>query len=179
MLILEEVKQLYLIRHCETKELVGEEAAHPRNDSSLSSGGLLQAERVAAYLHPSPIELILTSLFQRSQQTAAILNRERGIPIFPSMALNEYFLRDGYEGAETTEQGLVRSMNYLNQFRPYFAHIAIVGHNSILSTIRMSLLNMPFDEGKEAFARAGMCRVLRYDWAGGDQNWKEVGSFTP
>lgn len=173
------MKQLYLIRHCETKELVGEEPAHPRNDSPLSSSGLLQAERLVAYLHPSPIELILASLFQRSQQTAAILNRERSAPILSSMALNEYFLRDGYEGAETTEQGLVRSMNYLNQFRPYFEYIAIVGHNSILSTIRMSLLNIPFDEGKEAFARAGMCRVLRYDLAEGDQNWKESASFIP
>ena len=173
------MRQLYLIRHCETKELAGEESGHPRNDSSLSASGLRQANRLAAYLSPSPVELILTSLFQRAQQTAAILNRDRSAPVFSSMALNEYFLRDGYEGVETTEQGLVRSLNYLNQFRPHFEHIAIVGHNSILSTIRMSLLNLPFDEGKEAFGSAGTCRVLRYDWEAGDQNWGEVDSFVP
>jgi broad specificity phosphatase PhoE len=179
LLILKDVKQLYLIRHCETKELAGQEAAHPRNDSSLSSGGLRQAARLADYLRQSPIDLILTSLFQRSQQTAAIINQRRSAPVFSGMALNEYFLRDEYEGAETADMGLVRSMNYINQFRPYFDYIAVVGHNSILSTMRMSLLNMPFDEGKEAFSHAGTCRVLRYDWEEGDQNWKEADSFIP
>lgn len=173
------MKQLYLVRHCETKELAGEEAAHSRNDSLLSVVGLQQAKRLAAYLQPMSIELILTSLFQRSQQTAAKINFGHNAPVFSSFALNEYFLRDDYEGVETTEQGLVRSIGYLNQFRPYFDYIAVVGHNSILSAILMSLLNMPFDEGKEAFNRVGTCRVLHYDWTKGDQNWREISSFIP
>lgn len=126
-----------------------------------------------------PIDLFLTSLFRRSQQTAAALNGERGVPVFSGMALNEYFLRDDFQGVETTEQGLVRSIGFLNQFRPHFDHIAVVGHNSILSTILMSLLNLPFDSGREAFSRAGTCRVLRYDWAQGDENWKEIDLFIP
>lgn len=108
-----------------------------------------------------------------------MLNRERRVPVFSGMALNEYFLRDDYRGVEITEQGLVRSMGYLNQFRPYFESIAVVGHNSILSTMLMSLLNMPFDMAKESFNHAGQCRILRYDWAEGDQNWRELGSFVP
>ncbi len=95
------------------------------------------------------------------------------------MALNEYFLRDDFQGVETTEQGLVRSIGFLNQFRPFFDHIAVVGHNSILSTILMSLLNMPFSAGKEAFKRVGTCRTLRYDWAQGDENWREIDWFIP
>jgi len=173
------VKQLYLIRHCETKELAGEEPAHPRNDSLLSTQGLQQAAQLSDYLRPKPIDLFLTSTFQRAQQTVAALNRERSAPVFSSMALNEYFLRDNFQGVETTEQGLVRSIGFLNQFRPFFDHIAVVGHNSILSTILMSLLNMPFSSGKEAFNRAGTCRILRYDWTQGDESWKDIDSYTP
>ncbi len=173
------MKQLYLVRHCETKELAGEEIVHPRSDSPLSAEGLRQAERLSAYLRPMPINLFLTSIFERSQQTAAVLNRERNVPVFSSILLNEYFLRDDFQGVETTEQGLVRSIGFLNQFRPYFDYITVVGHNSILSTILMSLLNMPFDKGKEAFSLAGTCRIIRYDWTQDDQNWKEIDLFVP
>lgn len=173
------MKQIYLIRHCETKELAGEEPSQPRGDSRLSTGGLRQAERLKKYLQTKPIELFLTSLFIRSQQTAAVLNAERDVSVFSSMALNEYFLRDDFQGVETTDQGLARSLGFLNQFRPFYDHIAIIGHNSILSTILTSLLNMPFDEGKEAFNAPGTCRILRYDWTGGDQNWREIDLFIP
>ena len=173
------MKQLYLVRHCETKELAREELAHPRNDSPLSANGVRQVERLSAYLRPMPINLFLTSIFQRSQQTATVLNRERNVPLFSSILLNEYFLRDDFQGVETTEQGLVRSIGFLNQFRPYFDYIAVVGHNSILSTILMSLLNMPFGDGKEAFRHSGTCRTLRFDWTQNDQNWKEVDLFVP
>ncbi|HLM59435.1 MAG TPA: phosphoglycerate mutase family protein [Pyrinomonadaceae bacterium] len=145
------MNQLYLVRHCETKELAGEESTHPRNDSMLSVSGFHQAERLAEYLRPKPINLFLTSVFERSSQTASVLNRERTAPVFASAMLNEYFLRDDFQGAETVEQGLVRSIGFINQLRPFFDCIAVVGHNSILATVLMSLLNMPFDEGKETF----------------------------
>lgn len=173
------MKQLYLIRHCETKELAGEEPAHARNDSPLSAKGLEQARTLADYLRPKPLDLFLTSTFRRSQQTAELLNEGRAAPVFYGAALNEYFLRDDFQGAETLEQGLVRSLGFINQFRPYFDNIAVVGHNSILSTILMSLLNMPFRSGKEAFAIAGTCRVLRYDWTQGDEHWREIDLFIP
>lgn len=173
------MKQLYLVRHCETKELAGEELAHPRNDSMLSANGFEQAKCLLEYLRPLPIDLFLTSIFKRSAQTATVLNRERNAPVFASAMLNEYFLRDDFQGVETTEQGLVRSIGFLNQFRPFYDYIAVVGHNSILATILMSLLNLPFDEGRESFNRAGTCRVLRYDWAQGDQNWQEIDLFIP
>jgi broad specificity phosphatase PhoE len=173
------VKRLYLIRHCETKELAGAEASHPRGDSTLSANGLEQAARLKEYLRAQPIELFLTSLFTRAQQTAAVLNAERSVSVFSSMALNEYFLRDDLQGVETTDQGLARSLGFLNQFRPFYDYIAVVGHNSILSTILMSLLNLPFDDGKEAFNAAGACRILRYDWTRGDRNWQEIDFFIP
>lgn len=173
------MKQLYLIRHCETKEIAGEETAHARNDSPLSRAGQEQAERLRLYLSDKPVDLFLTSLFLRSQQTAAILNDGRKIPVFSAMALNEYFLRDDFQGVETIDQGLARSVGFLNQFRPFYESIAIVGHNSILKTILMSLLNMPFELGQETFDLPGTCRTLRYDWHKGDQNWRETDLFIP
>jgi broad specificity phosphatase PhoE len=173
------VKQLYLIRHCETKTLAGEEPPHPRDDSELTERGRRQADRLSVHLREKPIDLLLTSLFKRARQTADILNRERNVPVFSALALNEYFLRDDFQGAETIDQALSRSLGFLNQFRPFYEHIAVVGHNSILSTILMSLLNLHFDAGKDAFRAAGTCRVLRYDWKRGDQNWREVESFIP
>lgn len=173
------MKQLYLIRHCETKELAGEEPPHPRGDSQLSAKGLEQALRLAAYLRPKPLDLFLTGIFRRALETAEVLNLERNAPIFSALALNEYFLRDDFQGAESLDQGLVRSLGFLNQFRPYFDYIAVVGHNSILATMRMSLLNLPFEAGKEAFHLPGTCRVLRYDWTQGDENWREVDQLIP
>jgi broad specificity phosphatase PhoE len=153
--------------------------AHPRNDSALSSDGERQAERLREYLRAKPVELFLTSLFVRSQRTAAILNGERNVPVFSAMALNEYFLRDDFQGVETIEQGLVRSLGFLNQFRPFFGCIAVVGHNSILSTLLTSFLNMPFEAGRNSFENAGTCRFLRYDWTIGDAQWREMDLFIP
>jgi broad specificity phosphatase PhoE len=173
-----EMKRLYLIRHGESRELAGEEPPAPRNDSPLSLHGQAQAERLAVFIRPQPLDLILTSLFQRAQQTAAGLNEGRGVPVLASMALNEYFLRDNGQGGETTEQGLARSMSFLYQFSPYHEHIAVVSHNAILATLLRSLLNLPFDEARD-FGLPGTCRVLRYDWSLGDQNWRQVDQFIP
>lgn len=170
---------LYLIRHCETRELAGEEPAHPRGDSDLSSRGEAQAQQLRAMFSPWPVELFLTSLFRRAQQTAAILNIERAVPVFGSIALNEFQLRDTGEGVESLEQGLVRAIGFLNQFRAYHSRVAVVAHNSILSVIRMSLLNAPFEPNARYFASPGQACVLRYDPGAGDQNWREVASYHP
>jgi hypothetical protein len=69
--------------------------------------------------------------------------------------LNEYFLGDDFQAAKTVEEGLVRSIGFLNRFRPFFDCIAGIGHNSILATILMSLLNTPFEQGKETFNLKG------------------------
>ena len=169
---------LYLVRHCETRELAGDESPHPRGDSVLSARGEAQARELADFLRSHPVEIVLTSLFLRAQQTAHVI-AAGSIPVRASMALNEFQLRDDGTGVETTEQGLVRSLGFLNAFRPYHAHIAVVGHNSLLSVLRMSLLNAPFDENRGYFSAPGQCCILRYDWRLGDQNWRETASFCP
>jgi broad specificity phosphatase PhoE len=130
-------------------------------------------------LSPWPVELFLTSLFRRAQQTAAILNTERAVPVFGSMALNEFQLRDTGGGVESLDQGLVRAIGFLNQFRAYHSRVAVVAHNSILSVVRMSLLNAPFETNAQYFANPGQVCVLRYDPGAGDQHWREVAAYLP
>jgi broad specificity phosphatase PhoE len=173
------MKQLYLVRHCETLELAGEEPAMPRGDSPLSPKGVAQARAVAERLAAWPLDLVLTSLYLRAVQTARIVAEGRQAPVHASLALNEFLLRDDHEGVETVEQGLVRSLGFLNQFRPYHEHVMVVGHNSILSVLRMSLLNAPYDANHQYFADPGRCCILRYAWERGDQNWREIESFAP
>lgn len=173
------MKQLYLIRHGESKEISGETEPHPRNDAALSAAGIGQAEQLAAFFAGKPVDLILTSLFRRAEETAGILKRARNAPVVSAMALNEYFMRDDYSGAETTEHGAARSMSFLYQFSPYFENIALVAHNSILATMYRELLNLPFDCCRESFESPGTCRALRYDYTQGDQNWRETESFIP
>jgi len=131
------------------------------------------------FLADKSIDLVLTSLFLRSQQTAEVTFRARNIPSFSSMALNEYQLRDDGSGVETTDQATARSMGYLYQFAQHYDCVAIVSHNALLSTMRMRLMNLPFNESTDAFASEGACRIIRYDWKAGDQNWREAAHFAP
>lgn len=173
------MKKLILIRHCQSKQQSGEEEIKYRNDSPLSKQGRTQAQLLADHFKDEKIDLILTSLCLRSQQTAEILNKKREVPVFSSMALNEYFLRDDGSGVETTEQGLARSLGFINQFRPYYENIAVVGHNSILRTLLMDSLHIRFEELDNYFSKTGEGYTLRFDWEEGDKTWQIIDSFTP
>jgi broad specificity phosphatase PhoE len=173
-----EMTYLYLIRHCETFEPGEDVPPPPLPDRPLSQLGIQQAEELARFLRAVPIDLILTSLYRRAQETAALINDGRVIPVFASMALNEYFLRPDGRGVESTELGLARSLGFLLQFSPYYERIAVVAHSAILATLYRSYLNKPFHEFEE-FGAAGLCRMLRYDYSQGDQNWREIETFTP
>jgi broad specificity phosphatase PhoE len=170
---------LYLIRHAQTKQLAGVEATHPRNDSGLSQRGTEQARALAAFLSDKPLDLVLTSLFLRTQQTAVAILAGRDVPTFASMALNEYQLRDDSSGVESTDLAAARGLGYLYQFAPYYENIAIVSHNALLSTLRMRLMNLPFNAATNAFSAEGAFRLLRYDCKRGDENWREECYFDP
>jgi broad specificity phosphatase PhoE len=174
-----ELRSLILLRHAETRAIAGLEPNTPRNDSALTPRGALQAELAAAHLAACPIDIILCSLFQRAQATAAILNQGRGAPIFANMALNEYFLRDDGSGVESSEQGLARSRGFLQQFSPHYPTIAVVGHASILATLLMAFANLPFPEWHDAFRAPATCISLRFDPALGDTRWQIVDRWAP
>jgi broad specificity phosphatase PhoE len=174
-----EMTTLYLIRHCESRVIAGLEPDLPRNDSALSEQGHLQAQRLSVQLRSYPITLFLTSLALRAQQTAVHLNQERNVLLLSAMALNAYFLRDDGRGVETASQALARSCGFIAQFNPYYQHIAVVSHDTLLESIRQQYLNLRFQESVGAFAQPGTCRVLRYDVHQGDDCWREVASLTP
>lgn len=173
------MKKLLLIRHCETKLITEGPAGNFWNDSPLSEKGEEQAGRLAEHYKDGKINLILTSLFQRTQKTAEILNKYHDVPIFSNMALDGYFLREDGTGVEGTEQGLARSMGFLLQFRPYYDYITIVSHDGILRTLLMDLLKIPFEDLNEYFKNPGESHLLRFDWKEGDKAWEIIDSFTP
>jgi broad specificity phosphatase PhoE len=173
------MKSLYLIRHGQTQALTGVEQADPRNDSSLSALGREQVQRVAAHLQGRQVDLILTSVYRRSLESAGILNQGRGAPQFAASALNEFLLRDDRSGAERLEQGVARSMGFLYQFSPYFDHLAVVAHRSILCAVLITICNLQFSCRKDAFRKPGTCCLLRCESDRGDENWREVDLFVP
>jgi broad specificity phosphatase PhoE len=174
------MRLLYLIRHGESTALARNQAARPGDDSPLSPRGRAQAAAVAAFLAEQPIELILSSVLRRAQETAAVLSASRvDCRHYASALLNEFQLRPDGTGVETTEQGLVRGLGFLNSYRPYAEAIAVVGHNALLSVLRLSFLNARWSEGQAAFAALGCCAVLRYDPDRGDECWREVATFVP
>jgi broad specificity phosphatase PhoE len=101
------------------------------------------------------------------------------VPVFSAMALNPYYLRDDGRGVESASQALARSAGFIGQFSPYYQHIAVVSHDTVLDTIRQQYLNLRFNESVGAFEHLGTCRVLRYDVEQGDDCWREVAFLTP
>ena len=166
------MKTLLLIRHTETLHLAGRPDSQLGNDSELSDTGRAQALALAARLAGYPVELIISSLYLRAQQTAKILNERWHAKHISSMDLNEYFLRSDGAGVESVEQGFVRASCAIAPYRLAHDTIAVVSHNSILSTFMTGLLNLPFDEGKGLFSTLGRVHVLSYDWERGEQNWR-------
>lgn len=75
------------------------------------------------------------------------------------------------QGWNQSKRDLFGFQQFLNPLRLTFNTVALVSHNSILSTYMTGLLNLPFQEGKDLFAKLGATYVLGYDWERGDQNW--------
>jgi broad specificity phosphatase PhoE len=170
------LRHLYLVRHCETRFIAHGEASV---DSPLSDQGLLDAQLLRQQLVQLPFDLTLTSVFQRARQTAAAITPD-GAPIHASPALNEYPLDDCGKGMESSASGLARIATCLYAYSPHYTAIAVVAHNSILTTLLTSLLNAPWSNHEvAAFEIPGTCRVLRFDWKAGDTVWRELDAFTP
>ena len=86
-LVTDSVKSLFLIRHGETyfnlKDRIG-------GDSSLTKGGVLQANALAAYFKNKKIPIIFTSERKRTIQTAEpIKARQKNASIMPLQEFNE------------------------------------------------------------------------------------------
>ena len=174
------MQTLLLVRHAESAAIASGVAVRFDDDSALSDNGVRQVGHMRRFLRdvcPAP-DLVLTSRLTRARQTAALLF-PAPTPSVADAGLNEFRLGPNGEGLETTEAGLVRAMRCLNDHRLANGTVAVVAHNAILSVLRMSLLNGPWDANHDAFGLPGTCRLLRYDPGSGDQAWGERTTFSP
>ncbi len=102
------LKTLLLIRHTETEYLAKAPSSKLPNDASLSDAGRTHALNISQELSSYSVELVASSLYRRSQQTAEILNAHWQAKSCATAALNEYFLREDGSGVESVEEGFVR-----------------------------------------------------------------------
>jgi broad specificity phosphatase PhoE len=71
------VTRLIIVRHAEPDAMRGR--IYGRLDPPLSPTGRAQAERVALWLQPVPLDAVYASPLRRARETAGFLVRERGI----------------------------------------------------------------------------------------------------
>jgi uncharacterized phosphatase len=101
--------QFYFIRHGEPsweladeKRLKGEQ----RNFVPLTEQGILQATAVAQDSRLELVEIIISSPYTRALQTAAIISRERNIPLAVEYDLHEWLpdLTSQFDSADSVQQ---------------------------------------------------------------------------
>lgn len=80
------VKHIYLVRHCHA---TAQEATAPLTDE-----GRKQAEHLAAYLAQYPIDLIVSSPFERAMSSIAPFATERALPVEIDQRLTERILSE-------------------------------------------------------------------------------------
>lgn len=89
--------RIILLRHGKTeaniKQLIDE---NPLKSTSLVAEGREQAKRAAEKLKNIPIDIIYVSELVRTQETAAIINEGRNIPVLIDARINEF--RSGLNG---------------------------------------------------------------------------------
>ena len=81
-------KQVLLIRHGET-DWNAEQRWQGHSDIPLNQVGIAQAEELAERVHCFSLELLLSSDLARAHQTAQIIARRLGIPIYTAEQLRE------------------------------------------------------------------------------------------
>ncbi|MFQ5493474.1 MAG: phosphoglycerate mutase family protein [Candidatus Dojkabacteria bacterium] len=171
------MKQVILTRH--TNNRVKKDAQVRLNDYELTSIGKEQALEVKNYLSDKDFEVIYTSLYLRTVQTAEIINEDKKSKTIKTNSFNEYFLRPDGSGVESTDMGISRTMTKLFSIFDIFEKILIVAHSSINQTIIHSLLNIQYKKSLKYFNDFGETHILRYDYKQGDSNWRIVDSFKP
>lgn len=70
---------VYLVRHGQS--VGNKKGTHQTSKTPLSKDGITQAQKVAKRLKKLPIDLIYSSPFKRTKQTAEIISREVGLPV--------------------------------------------------------------------------------------------------
>lgn len=99
--------KVYVARHAETNyNLLGLCNDSPDVDVYLTPNGIKQAEVLASTLKDAKFELIITSDFPRTKETAKILNVHHNAPTIANSRINDVLT--GFEGKPAREFGKAR-----------------------------------------------------------------------
>ena len=159
--------KIYAVRHAQADHNVrwrlNDDPAQP---SDLTSKGRLQAQAIAQVLAPVKFDAIYTSALPRTNQTAAIINGSRGVPVVVENRLNE--VRTGFGGqptwrwllaqlltgfktskrhkdGETLDEARIRIEQWLTELkqRPYQS-VLIVAHQHTIQTLSSILSGISY-----------------------------------
>lgn len=161
--------KLYFARHGQTNyNQQGLCNADPSVDVHITVLGAEQSKALAYKLREVPLERIFVSELERTQQTAAIIQTFRDVPIKIAPLLNDH--RTGYEGqsfkllmealdaaddkwtarfngGESIEDMKARVASFLDELRvePYDSVLVVTSHWIILAAMAI-ILNIPNEE---------------------------------
>lgn len=165
---------LLLIRHGETSWNL-EQRYQGQQDSPLSSSGLVQAEKTAAFLSRFKLDAVYTSDLLRAQKTAEVIARHHGLTPIPDPRLREVAfgewegltraevqarypdvytarfndaLNVRVPGGELPSEVLDRLMDFISDLisRHPNQKVACVSHGGALRLLIAELLGMPMEK---------------------------------
>lgn len=166
---------LYLIRHGQSEENIGNYATH---DPALTALGRQQAEELAAKLAGEGLDLLIASPFLRAVQTVLPLQRRTGLPLEIWQHLGEFrrsvpapflgragiqalcpearFADEGHpeepflHGHETFASVNDRARSIVERLHSRFAQtdlkIGMVAHGTFNNILLMAMIGWPYDQ---------------------------------
>ncbi len=169
---------LYLIRHGQSEENIGNFATH---DPALTALGRIQAEEVGQRLASEGLDLLIASPFLRAIQTIQPLYLKTDLPLeiwqhlgelrrsVPSPFLGRGGIRDlcpdvifeaehpeepFLHGHETFESASARAKGLVDRLRTRFAHterkVGMVAHGTFNNILLMAMIGREYDQVFEA-----------------------------
>ncbi len=179
------MNQIILCRHASTQALEdlegsGKVISKRQNDSPLSLLGQKEAENMKKLLKKTGYrwDAVLCSMFTRTRETGAIINKDAKKPLIVASEFNEYYVSPEGKDLESTKIGTARAMTKLYALFQVFDSVLLVGHKSINQTILRNLLNCTYKTSLKYFHKTMETVVLRYNWRLGDNKWKIIDHFT-
>jgi alpha-ribazole phosphatase len=99
--------KVYVARHAETNyNVLGLCNDSPDVDVYLTDKGIEQGKQLAETLKPAHFDLVITSDFPRTKETAKLLNEHHGAPVIAYSRINDVVT--GFEGRPVEEFRKVR-----------------------------------------------------------------------
>jgi probable phosphoglycerate mutase len=106
------MKTVYLVRHGESTENTRSTATFLGSAASLTELGLDQARLIAGRATRLPIDVILTSTYERAKQTAAIVSEATGTQVVESDLFVEHIAPSSFVGREWNDELRTKFKNW-------------------------------------------------------------------